>query len=159
MRLTLCGLLVLCIAACAKGPVEGRVTPDDIISLERSALERWGKGDPYGYLSIMAPDVTYFDPTTERRIDGRDALGAMLETVRGKIAVERAEFINPAVVVSGDMALLTFNLVSHGGQFAGGPKMDARWNCSEVYRRVDGRWLIVHSHWSFTKPAIAQPGV
>lgn len=163
MRLLLCGFfLSIVAAACSTGPVnvaaKSPVTPDDIIGLERSALDRWGKGDPDGYLSIMASEVTYFDPTTDRRIDGRDALQSMLEPIRGKIAIERAEFVNPRVVITDDLALLTFNLISHGGQLAGGPKADVRWNCSEVYRRIEGRWLIVHSHWSFTKPQVAQAG-
>ena len=42
----------------------------EIIALERAALDRWGAGDPSGYLEISAPDVTYFDPFLERRLDG-----------------------------------------------------------------------------------------
>ena len=50
----------------------------DVIAMERAALDRWGKGDPGGYLEIMAPEVTYFDPIQEKRIDGLDALRTML---------------------------------------------------------------------------------
>jgi hypothetical protein len=35
---------------------------EEVINLERNALERWGQGDPDGYLEISAPDVVYFDP-------------------------------------------------------------------------------------------------
>jgi hypothetical protein len=28
-----------------------------IITLERTALDRWGKGDPSGFLEICAPDM------------------------------------------------------------------------------------------------------
>jgi hypothetical protein len=35
----------------------------------------------------------------------------------------------------------------------------SRWNSTEVYRRIDGKWRIVHSHWSFTKPEVKQPGL
>lgn len=34
----------------------------------------------------------------------------------------------------------------------------ARWNSTEVYSRVAGKWRIIHSHWSYTKPDIKQPG-
>ena len=44
-----------------------------ILTLERVALERWGQGDPDGFLEISAPDVSYFDPFTESRLDGIDA--------------------------------------------------------------------------------------
>jgi len=32
-----------------------------ILALERAALERWCKGDPFGLSDIAADDVTYFD--------------------------------------------------------------------------------------------------
>ncbi|MEZ5289781.1 MAG: DUF4440 domain-containing protein [Vicinamibacterales bacterium] len=160
MRRLSCGLVLAALAAaCSSPPATVLDSPDEIIGLERAALERWGRGDPDGYLSIMAADVTYFDPTTERRIDGRAALRTLFDPIWGKVAIERSEMLNPAVVASDDTALLTFNLVSHGGQLADGPKADVRWNCSEIYRKIEGRWLIVHSHWSYTKPQVAQQGV
>lgn len=45
-----------------------------IIALERSALDRWITFDPQGYLDLFAPEVTYFDPHQERRVDGREAM-------------------------------------------------------------------------------------
>ena len=65
-----------------------------IIALECAALDRWGKGDPSGFLEICAPDVVYFDPSLERRIDGRDALARYYEALRGRVlhpAVRAAE--------------------------------------------------------------------
>src|SRR5207237_2413765 len=38
---------------------------DTIIALERAALDRWGRGDPQGYIDTFAADITYFDPFTE----------------------------------------------------------------------------------------------
>ena len=43
---------------------------EHIISLERSALDRWIRGDPDGYLSLYANDATYFDPFRDKRVDG-----------------------------------------------------------------------------------------
>ena len=40
----------------------------EILALERAALDRWGQGDPDGYLEISAPDVNYFDRSEERRV-------------------------------------------------------------------------------------------
>jgi hypothetical protein len=45
-----------------------------VIQLERQALQRWCNGDPSGFLEISAPGVVYFDPFLERRIDGLAAL-------------------------------------------------------------------------------------
>lgn len=47
---------------------------DELLSLERSALDRWIRVDPEGYLELQATDVTYFDPFTASGLDGRDAL-------------------------------------------------------------------------------------
>jgi ketosteroid isomerase-like protein len=118
---------------------------DQILALERAALDRWGRGDPSGYLEISAPDVTYFDPFLQRRLDGLEALTSYYEGLRGKVRVARDEVIAPKVVVTGDLAVLSCNYVSYGGS------EDAhRWNCTEVHRRDPSGWRIVHTHWSFT---------
>ena len=60
--------------------------------------------------------------------------------------------IDPKVQRSGDLAVLTFNLVNYGAQLDGGPKSIVRWNATEVFQRLNGSWKIVHSHWSDVKP-------
>jgi ketosteroid isomerase-like protein len=122
-----------------------------VLALERAALDRWGKGDPGGYLDIYADEVTYFDPFTEQRVDGLAAVSAWYEPVRGKIQIERDEIVDPRVQVVGDTAVLTFRFVSRGSEGT------ARWNCTEVYRRLGRDWKIVHSHWSFTQPQLKGP--
>ena len=49
--------------------------------LERSALDRWGKGDPSGFLELYATEITYFDPLTATRIGGHQAM--VITTVHG----------------------------------------------------------------------------
>lgn len=120
--------------------------PSEIIALERSALERWGKGDPSGFLEISAPDVTYFDPFVETRLDGLEALTRWYEALRGKAWFDRYELINPKVQVCGKAALLAFNFVSWVG------KTPMRWNCTEAYRHDEEGWRIIQTHWSFTQP-------
>jgi ketosteroid isomerase-like protein len=57
----------------------------------------------------------------------------------------------------GDLAVLSYNLNSFVADEAAGEKLRVAWNCTEVYRRIEGSWRIVHSHWSFTQhPAIMQ---
>jgi ketosteroid isomerase-like protein len=124
-----------------------------IIQMEKAALDRWGKGDPGGFLEICAPDVVYFDPYREKRIDGYQALTALYESIRGQVHFDRFELINPLVQVSGELAVLTFNYISYSGDQA------SRWNCTEVYRREsDSQWRIVHSHWSYTNVFKYQKG-
>jgi ketosteroid isomerase-like protein len=118
---------------------------DTIIAMECAALDRWGKGDPDGFLEICASDVVYFDPGLKARIDGLDELREYYEAIRGKISVERYELLNPLVQVVGDAAVLTFNHVSYGGN-----EDEYRWNCTEVYRRSGDKWQIIQTHWSYT---------
>jgi ketosteroid isomerase-like protein len=125
---------------------------DEVIAMERAALDRWGRGDPRGYLEIMAPDVTYFDPVQERRVDGLPAMTAMLLAWAGKIRVDRYDMVHPTVQQHGDAALLTFNLVSFRQRPDGTEHAIAHWNATELYARLDAAWRIVHSHWSYVKP-------
>ncbi len=116
-----------------------------IIAMESAALERWGKGDPSGFLEIYATDIVYFDPGLERRIDGLDALTRYYEGLRGKIFFERFELLNPLVQLVGEAAVLTFNYVSYSAAGDESP-----WNCTEVYRRTLDSWEIIQTHWSYT---------
>ena len=131
-----------------------QAAPPDVVAMERAALDRWGKGDPQGYLEIMANEVTYFDPTQEKRMDGLEAMRKMLAPITGKVKVSRFDMIGPKVQHHGDAALLTFNLVSYVAQPDGKERAVARWNSSELYARVEGQWRIVHSHWSYIKPEL-----
>lgn len=126
----------------------------EIIALERAALERWGEGDPQGYLEIDAGEVTYFDPMIESRIDGLAAMRDYLLPFTGKFRIERFEMVNPKVQRHGDAAVLSFNLVDYGRQPGGGEAVTLRWNSTEVYARIGGAWKIIHSHWSYVKGAV-----
>ncbi len=119
---------------------------EQLVDLERRALARWLNGDPSGFLELSAPDVVYFDPYRERRVDGLEALTRIYEELRGKIFAERFELVNPRVQQVGDAAVLTFNFSS----WSGGAEL--RWNCTEVYRRDPAGWRIIQTHWSYTWP-------
>jgi ketosteroid isomerase-like protein len=107
------GILAITLAtACARAAAP--VQPDTIIALERGALDRWGRGDPQGYLDLYARDVTYFDPMREKRIDGFDAMKQALEPIKGLVKIDQHEMIAPQVYRAGDAAILTYNLVSYG---------------------------------------------
>jgi ketosteroid isomerase-like protein len=120
-----------------------------IIAMERAALERFGRGDPDGFLEICAADVSYFDPFTARRIDGVDALRECYEQVRGAVQFEEFDLIDPRVQVAGEAAVLTFRFRSASSAGA------ADWNTTEVYRKTPEGWRIVHTHWAFHQPKLA----
>lgn len=154
----------LSLAACGQSAREGSESMDvteRIISLERSALDRWIRGDPDGYLSLYANDATYFDPFREKRVDGVDELNARMAAMRGvklPFTQPRYDMISPVVHVEGNIAVLTFNLVNYGKPSGSSEEtVLARWNATEVYRHADGAWRIIHTHWSFTQPQLAGP--
>jgi uncharacterized protein (TIGR02246 family) len=146
----------------AHGQAEADRERDEFVALERAALDRWITLDPGGYLGLYVDDVSYFDATTEARVDGRAAMEARLapmKTAKPPFTNPRYEMVAPRLQRSGDIAILTFNLVNYG-RIKGGPEtVLARWNSTEVYRRVDGKWRIIHSHWSFVRPDVKRPGI
>jgi uncharacterized protein (TIGR02246 family) len=155
-RALIAALPLIVLATVAQRPADG-FEPKQIIALERAALDRWGRGDPQGYLEIMAPEVTYFDPGGERRLDGLQAMKDYLAPFTGKIKIDRYEMVGPKVQRHGDVALLSFNLVNYRKLPDGTEQVATRWNSTETYARLNGRWLIIHSHWSFVKPELKNP--
>ena len=152
-------VLALLIASCATASVnQGQGDGQEVIALERSALDRWGKGDVEGFLSLYADEITYFDPIQDRRVNGLANLRSLYGPLAGKFTVDRYEMLNPKVQRYGDVAVLTFNLQNYARQADGTEHPTSRWNSSEVFRRIDGKWRTIHSHWSFTKPDVRTPG-
>jgi ketosteroid isomerase-like protein len=120
-----------------------------IIELERTALFRWIQGDPTGFLEISAPDVVYFDPFQEIRLNGHEELSKLYLSLKGQVSADQFEMLDPVVQATNKMAVLTFNF-----QSSVGPNLQ-KWNCTEVYRlEADGTWKICQTHWSLTKPEL-----
>ena len=125
----------------------------EVLALERAALDRWGAGDPSGYLEIFDDGVTYFDPLQKRRLDGEETR-ELMRSVTGRIRVDRYDMLGAEVQCFGDAALLSFNLVSYRTD-DGRERAISSWNSTEAYRRTPAGWRIFHSHWSYTRPAQA----
>ena len=132
----------------------------DILASELAINERWNKGDVDGALEAYTEDVTYFDPMTERRLEGRTAVEAYFRALfEGRLNILRNDLPNPQVIVSdgGDLAVATYNLLNFIPDGNGGEKPGAIWNSTQVYRLVDGKWRVAHVNWSFTSlPAVMQ---
>ncbi|WP_320054471.1 nuclear transport factor 2 family protein [uncultured Acetobacteroides sp.] len=147
-KITLLTLLVMTATASFSQSANAEISAT-IVALEKAALEKWNQGDPSGYINLSAPDVVYFDPFIPQRLDGIEALKELYKPLTGQIHVSRYEMVNPKVQATSSMAVLTFNLVSFGGE------TPQRWNCTEVYRlEKDNQWKIVQTHWSFTTPSL-----
>jgi hypothetical protein len=120
----------------------------ELMILESGAMERWRKGDPWGFTDISAEEVTYFDSGTERRLTGLDALTAEYRRRAGQIQYDVMEFVDPNVQVHGDAAVLFYRFFSTKLCPDGSVDTRTPWNCTEVYAKKEGNWRIVHTHWS-----------
>ena len=118
------------------------------MTLESAAMERYRKGDPFGFTDLSAPGVTYFDTGTPHRLDGLAALKDEMVRRAGKIRYEAMEFIDPMVQVHGDTAVLFYRFLATSLRPDGSIDHRSAWNCTEVFAKIDGAWKIVHTHWS-----------
>jgi ketosteroid isomerase-like protein len=123
----------------------------ELMPLESAAMERWRKGDPWGFVDLYAPGITYMDSGTPARINGLDAMKAEYKLREGKIHYDVQEFIDPIVQVLDDTAVLTYRFFATTLNLDGSIQKRMPWNCTEVYVKSNGLWRIVHNHWSLIK--------
>ncbi|MBU7019264.1 MAG: DUF4440 domain-containing protein [Theionarchaea archaeon] len=123
----------------------------EVMALESAAMERWRKGDPWGFTDISAPDVTYFDTGTPQRLNGLDSLKTEYAKREGKIHYDVMEFIDPGIQVQGDLGVLMYRFFSTHLNSDGSISRRTPWNCTEVFVRIEGKWSIIHTHWSYIK--------
>lgn len=119
-------------------------TNHEVLALERSVLDRWARGDPYGFVENATDDVTWFDHTTRSRIDGKEALSRHVEQFVGAMDIPRYEMPNVQIRILGDFAMLTSNWHTYAEEGA----LTSQWNATEVYRREGDAWKYVHVHWA-----------
>jgi len=127
--------------------VKAQSPKDLIINKERAALDRWKTGDTFGFVEIASDDITYFDPTIEKRVTGLKEYRDFFSSFKGTFSFPSYELLNPQVQLYGNTGVLTFNFVGYSAD----SKKD-NWNATEVYHLIKGEWKLVSSHWSHTKP-------
>ncbi len=133
-------LLAACLPFCAAA-ADDQVSRE-ILRIERASMDGWIKGNPDAMLASLDPDVTYIHVMTGKRIDGAAAVKALFEQYRGTPLFESYDMADPKVQVSGNVAVLTYQLVQRNGATAN------RWNGTLVYERKAGAWKVTHAHWS-----------
>lgn len=123
-------------------------TLGEVMALESAAMERWRQGDPSGYIAIYAPDVTYFDPGTPQRLNGRETMRSTYAQFAGQIFYEVMDFIDPTMQTWGDAGVLFYRFFSTRLNPDGSVASRVPWNCTEIYARGADGWRIIHNHWS-----------
>jgi len=130
------------------GPVRYEGLLGELMLLETRAMERWRQGDPWGFIELSTPEVTYFDTGTLQRINGREALSAEYKLREGKVHYEVMDFIDPWIFACDDLSVLFYRFFSTRLNPDGSVASRIPWNCSEVFTRREGGWRIIHTHWS-----------
>jgi ketosteroid isomerase-like protein len=139
-------VILVAILLCTTPVSAEKKSDHEVLALEKGALDRWSKGDVYGFIEIADDDISYFDPSLESRIDGIEAFTKHLEPNYRQFSIYRYEILNPRCYDQGDVCVLCFNLNNYNEQ----GEITSQWNSTEVYRNIDGKWKIIHSHWSRT---------
>ncbi len=120
---------------------------EHLISLERSALDKWFQGDTSGYESLWSErSFTYFDAVVKERVDDHDAIITFLKSIDGKLFADSYDFCQPRVQAGNDMTVLTHQLYAKTNLF------DMEYNVIEVFRKEEDQWRVIHSTWSFIRP-------
>src|SRR5260370_26334131 len=106
-KLDLLALPLFAVAIAASCVGAENFKPEKIIALERAALDRWGNGDPQGYLETYAPDVTYFDPEEQARVDGLGPIKELYFPISAKSKITNMKITAPTANVLGPSARLS----------------------------------------------------
>jgi ketosteroid isomerase-like protein len=144
-------VILMLLVGCSRNnyrPVE-----ESIIAKEKMLLDEWGKGHTMIFSQNSADEITYFDPSLEKRINGIKEFTELLKPIENKFTIEKYEMLDPKVQVHGEVAVLSYNLVDYSKN-PQGDEQKFLWNSTEVYAKINHDWKIIHSHWSFTKPEL-----
>ena len=73
---------------------------EELISGERAALDRWIRGDTQGFADLCDPEVTFFDSSLPRRIDGIAAVSRLLAKMAGGETIDMRLALSVFVITS-----------------------------------------------------------
>ena len=119
----------------------------EVVAMERASMDGWLKGDSGPMLAASDPDITLFHVMTGRRVEGIAGVEELYAPYAGRPLFDSYEIENPKVQAGGDMAILSYQLVTHNGD------VTRKWNATEVYRKKNAAWKVIHSHFSTTAGA------
>ena len=121
-------------------------TEQEILALERKAMDGWRRGNPDPTLSVSDDRITYFHAMTDGRLEGVAAVRELYEGYRGTPLFDSYDIEDPKVQGGRDTVVLTYILARRSGG------VTTRWNATQVYQRTPQGWRVIHSHWSMTNP-------
>ena len=116
-----------------------------ILAQAKIDFDYWSNGDTLGYGKSAADDITFFNNTpATARIDGIQAFHNLLSSWKGLIPPHKYKIVDPLIQVYDNVGIYTlqYHAVLDDGQVL------ARARGTVVYRQIDDKWKMVHTHWS-----------
>ena len=120
----------------------------EIRTLIDSWLEAARSQDIDGILSHYAPDIRAFDAVSQLQFKGVDAYGqhwkACMSMCPGPMIFE----VHELSIAAGDDLAFGHSLIRCGGTAENGEEKASWMRMTAGYRKTNGKWLIVHEHFS-----------
>ncbi len=118
----------------------------DILAIEKAMVREFNAGEIKRLLAHFHPRVVGFSSTRQERIAGQAAMRKTFNYYHQASSRMQYHIAKPQVQVFGQTVIATFYWSVELG--TGRPRHLIRGRGTHVLARQDGRWLIVHEHFS-----------
>ena len=118
----------------------------EILEVEKAMVTEFNAGQVERVLSRFHPRVIGFSSTQQERVSGLGGMKKTFNYYRQASTHMKYQIVQPKVQLFGDTAIATFHWTVELGK--GRPRHLIKGRGSHVLTRQDGRWLIVHEHFS-----------
>ncbi len=117
-----------------------------ILNVEKAMVREFNAGDMESLLSHFHPRVVGFSSTRQERVSGLAAMKKTFDYYHQASSHMKYRIAEPGVQFFGDTAIATFYWIVELGK--GRPRHLIQGRGSHVLTHQDGKWLIVHEHFS-----------
>ncbi len=118
----------------------------EILQVEKAMVRGFNAGDMESVLSHFHPRVSGFSSTQQERVSGLGAMKKTFNYYRQASSHMKYQIAEPKVQLFGDTAIATFYWTVELGK--GRPRHLIKGRGSHVLTNQNGKWLIVHEHFS-----------
>jgi ketosteroid isomerase-like protein len=118
----------------------------EILEVEKAMVREFNAGDMESVLSHFHPRVIGFSSTQQERVSGLGGMKKTFNYYHQASTHMKYRIAEPKVQLFGDTAIVTFHWTVELGK--GRPRHVIKGRGSHVLAHQDGKWLIVHEHFS-----------
>lgn len=118
----------------------------EILDVEKAMVREFNAGDMKSLLSHFHPRVVGFSSTQRERVSGLTAMKKTFDYYHQASSHMKYRIAEPMVQLFDDTAIATFHWTVELGK--GRPRHLIEGRGSHVLTRQEGKWLVVHEHFS-----------